>query len=122
MTNKWFLRLDVIDVDKHYPGLLKATIEWFKIYKIPDGKPENQFAFNGEAKPKEFALRVVEEVHKHWENLIKKKTNAGSISWLVKFVCNYHSLGETTNDIHVMDFDASLEIDFWIQKIKNYHT
>ncbi|XP_011502322.1 PREDICTED: inorganic pyrophosphatase [Ceratosolen solmsi marchali] len=71
---------DVTDIDKHYPGLLKATVEWFKIYKIPDGKPENQFAFNGEAKPRDFALHVIEEVHKHWQNLIKKETSAGNIS------------------------------------------
>jgi len=31
---------------------LQATNEWFRIYKIPTGKPENQFAFNGEAKNK----------------------------------------------------------------------
>ncbi|KAL7296514.1 hypothetical protein TKK_0009949 [Trichogramma kaykai] len=71
---------DVSDIDKHYPGLLKASIEWFKIYKIPDGKPENQFAFNGEAKPREFALHVIEEVHKHWQNLIKKETTSSNIS------------------------------------------
>ena len=53
---------DIPDVDKHFPGLLKATVEWFKIYKIPDGKPENQFAFNGEAKPAAFAHTVIEEV------------------------------------------------------------
>lgn len=53
---------DVADIEKHFPGLLKASVEWFKIYKIPDGKPENQFAFNGEAKPAAFALNVVEEV------------------------------------------------------------
>lgn len=54
---------DVADIEKHFPGLLKASVEWFKIYKIPDGKPENQFAFNGEAKPAAFALNVVEEVN-----------------------------------------------------------
>lgn len=53
---------DVADIEKHFPGLLKATIEWFKIYKIPDGKPENQFAFNGEAKPAAYAYNIVEEV------------------------------------------------------------
>lgn len=79
--------LDVADIDKHYPGLLKATIEWFKIYKIPDGKPENQFAFNGEAKPKDFALHVVEEVHKHWQELVKKEASSTNISWLVRLSC-----------------------------------
>lgn len=49
---------DISDVEEHMPGLLKATVEWFRIYKIPDGKPENQFAFNGEPKNKEFAHKV----------------------------------------------------------------
>ncbi|KZC09757.1 PREDICTED: inorganic pyrophosphatase [Dufourea novaeangliae] len=71
---------DITDIEKHYPGLMKATIEWFKIYKIPDGKPENQFAFNGEAKPKDFALHIVEEVHQHWQNLIKREAPAGGIA------------------------------------------
>merc|ERR1712169_88852 len=31
---------DVEDVERHLPGLLRATNEWFRIYKIPDGKPE----------------------------------------------------------------------------------
>ena len=31
---------------------MQATIEWFKIYKIPAGSKENQFAFNNEAKNK----------------------------------------------------------------------
>lgn len=53
---------DVTDVEKHFPGLLKASVEWFKIYKMPDGKPENQFAFNGEAKNAQFALKIVDEV------------------------------------------------------------
>jgi nucleosome-remodeling factor subunit len=53
---------DVPDVEKYFPGLLKASVEWFKIYKIPDGKPENQFAFNGEAKPASFAHKIVDEV------------------------------------------------------------
>lgn len=53
---------DISDVEKHFPGLLKASVEWFKIYKIPDGKPENQFAFNGEAKNAAFATNIVKEV------------------------------------------------------------
>ena len=43
---------DVEDVERHLPGLLRATNEWLRIYKIPDGKPENQFAFTGECKNK----------------------------------------------------------------------
>lgn len=60
---------------------MKATLEWFRIYKIPDGKPENQFAFNGEAKNKEYALKVIQDVHKHWKDLVGKKTDAGELAW-----------------------------------------
>ncbi|KAL9693900.1 hypothetical protein quinque_013185 [Culex quinquefasciatus] len=73
---------DINDVEKVFPGLLKATVEWFKIYKIPDGKPENQFAFNGEAKDAAFANKVVEETHKFWLTLINKEIDGTSISCL----------------------------------------
>ncbi|KAG0212216.1 Inorganic pyrophosphatase [Mortierella sp. NVP41] len=62
---------DIEDVERHLPGFIRATNEWFRIYKIPDGKPENQFAFSGEAKNKKYALDVVKETHEAWERLIK---------------------------------------------------
>lgn len=43
---------DIEDVKKYKPGYLEATLNWFRFYKIPEGKPENQFAFNGEFKNK----------------------------------------------------------------------
>lgn len=46
---------EVKDVEKYFPGLLKATREWFRNYKIPAGKPANQFAFNGLFKDADFA-------------------------------------------------------------------
>lgn len=64
---------DVEDIEKHMPGLLKATVQWFKIYKIPAGSEENKFAFNGEAKNKEFAMKIIKETHDCWSNLIMKK-------------------------------------------------
>ncbi|KAK9746570.1 Inorganic pyrophosphatase [Popillia japonica] len=71
---------DVTDIEKHFPGLLKASVEWFKIYKIPDGKPENQFAFNGDAKPAAFAQNIIDEVHKFWKLLVNKEVDAKGIS------------------------------------------
>jgi len=61
---------DIADVEKHMPGFLHATNEWFRVYKIPDGKPENQFAFKGEAKNKAYAMNVIEETHHAWKRLI----------------------------------------------------
>ncbi|KAG5886284.1 hypothetical protein JTB14_001503 [Gonioctena quinquepunctata] len=71
---------DITDVEKNFPGLLKASVEWFKIYKIPDGKPENQFAFNGEAKPAAFAHKIIDEVHRFWKALVSKEVDAKGIS------------------------------------------
>jgi len=65
---------DVNDIEKLMPGYLRSTVEWFRIYKIPDGKPENQFAFNGDPKNAEFALGVVEETHKFWKSLVSGET------------------------------------------------
>lgn len=71
---------DVHDIETLMPGFLKATNEWFRIYKIPTGKPENQFAFNGEAKNKEFALQIIEQAHEYWRRLVFKESDAGSLS------------------------------------------
>ncbi|KAI0969976.1 inorganic pyrophosphatase [Xylaria arbuscula] len=71
---------DVEDVERHLPGLLRATNEWFRIYKIPDGKPENQFAFTGECKNKAYAFDVIHECAEAWEKLITGKTKPGGIS------------------------------------------
>ncbi|KAI0784949.1 inorganic pyrophosphatase [Abortiporus biennis] len=60
---------DIEDVERHLPGLVRATNEWFRIYKIPDGKPENQFAFSGEAKNKKYATEIIHECHEAWRRL-----------------------------------------------------
>lgn len=70
---------DIGDVEKLMPGFVTATVEWFRIYKMPDGKPENQFAFNGEAKNKAFALQVIEQTHEQWKALINNASNDGGI-------------------------------------------
>ncbi|RIA95027.1 inorganic diphosphatase [Glomus cerebriforme] len=61
---------DIEDVERHLPGLIRATNEWFRIYKIPDGKPENQFAFSGEAKNKKYATEIIHETHESWRRLL----------------------------------------------------
>lgn len=58
MSGTCLVTVDIEDVEKHLPGLIRATNEWFRIYKIPDGKPENSFAFSGEAKNRVSTLRL----------------------------------------------------------------
>lgn len=64
---------DIDDVEKYFPELIKATHHWFKIYKIPDGKPANEFAFNGQCKNKSYAEAVIGETHEAWKRLIEGK-------------------------------------------------
>ncbi|XP_057214778.1 inorganic pyrophosphatase 2, mitochondrial isoform X3 [Triplophysa rosa] len=73
---------DIDDVRRLKPGYLEATLEWFRMYKVPDGKPENQFAFHGEFKNRDFAVKTVEDTHSFWKSLISKKCDAGEIRCL----------------------------------------
>lgn len=41
--DRWARELnDVDDVERLLPGTLDAIREWFRTYKVPDGKPENK--------------------------------------------------------------------------------
>ncbi|KAG0380809.1 Inorganic pyrophosphatase [Mortierella sp. AD032] len=61
---------DIADVEKHLPGFIDATREWFRDYKKPDGKPANEFAFDGAAKDKAYATKVIHDTHAAWKRLI----------------------------------------------------
>ncbi|KAI8647799.1 inorganic pyrophosphatase [Parasitella parasitica] len=65
---------DIEDVETYMPGYLKSTNTLFKVYKLPQGKKENQIAFDGEAKNKAFATDIVLETHHHWKLLINGTT------------------------------------------------
>lgn len=67
-----FIR-DIDDVPKFLPGCLDAIREFFRVYKICQGGVENKFAFDGEFRDKEYALRVMRESHHMWNNLRKIK-------------------------------------------------
>lgn len=71
---------DVEDIERHLPGLIRATNEWFRIYKIPSGGIENQFAFSGEAKNKKYATEVVQECNEAWKRLASGKTDPGEVN------------------------------------------
>jgi len=50
------------------------------LYKIPDGKPKNSFAFNGEAKNKAFALSVISQTSEQWRKLVMSETDSGGLN------------------------------------------
>ncbi|PAA92503.1 hypothetical protein BOX15_Mlig034445g1 [Macrostomum lignano] len=59
------------DIEAAMPGFLDATRRWFRVYKMPQGKPANEFAFNGEFRDRDFALGVIEETHKQWQAMMQ---------------------------------------------------
>jgi len=70
---------DIQDVEKQMPGFLRSTVEWFRFYKVPDGKPENVFAFNSEFKNREFAHQIIVGTHVEWRDLVSGKSEAGDL-------------------------------------------
>ena len=54
VDDRWAPELnDVEDVERLLPGTISLIREWFRTYKIPDGKPENVFGFDGKAQDAE---------------------------------------------------------------------
>ncbi len=68
---------DIQDVKEKLPGLLDSTRDWFKLYKIPTGKPANQFALNGKFFDREFAMNLIQHTHKAWSKLLNQSNNNG---------------------------------------------
>lgn len=71
---------DVDDVEKHFPGTLTAIRDWFRDYKIPDGKPANKFGLGNKPANKDYALKVITETNESWAKLIKRSVPAGELS------------------------------------------
>jgi inorganic pyrophosphatase len=61
---------DIEDVDKYLPGQLDAIREWFRTYKIPDGKPPNVFGLEERFMNKAYAMEIVKECNHAWKELI----------------------------------------------------
>ncbi|KAJ7508690.1 inorganic diphosphatase [Mycena galericulata] len=69
----------IADVDRECPGLITATKEWFRLYKLPDGKEENTIEFDGEVKGVDFAEQIVRKAHEAWRNLVTSSTRSTSV-------------------------------------------
>lgn len=48
---------------------------WFRTYKVPEGKPENEFAFGGAWQDRDTALAIIESTHKQWRSLLQLEQN-----------------------------------------------
>ncbi|KAK3344228.1 inorganic pyrophosphatase [Lasiosphaeria hispida] len=71
---------DIEDVEEHLPGLLDATRDWFRIYKMPDGFPPNDFLHDGGFKDRKSAQDVIQRCSHAWRRLIEGKVERGDVS------------------------------------------
>ncbi|EQC30760.1 hypothetical protein SDRG_11521 [Saprolegnia diclina VS20] len=67
---------DLNDVLLHLPNTVPSIRTWFRDYKLPDGKPPSQFAFDGKAMDKAFAISVIEQTHASWKALVSGSTTS----------------------------------------------
>ena len=58
------------DVATYLPGTLESIREWFRTYKTYDGKPQNEFGFNGEFLGAKYAKGVIDHAHESWKKLL----------------------------------------------------
>ncbi|CAM9810429.1 unnamed protein product [Discosporangium mesarthrocarpum] len=57
--DRWAPELnDVEDVENLLPGVIDSIREWFRTYKIPDGKPPNEFALDERCMGRSYAMKV----------------------------------------------------------------
>ena len=61
---------------------LKAVRDWFRNYKTTDGKPQNEFAFDGEYKDAAMAHDVLNECHQQYSRLVDGTTTNTKKLWL----------------------------------------
>ncbi|KAK4378547.1 hypothetical protein RND71_000409 [Anisodus tanguticus] len=65
---------DVDDVEKHFPGTLTAIRDWFRDYKIPDGKPANRFALDNKPANKDYTLKVIMKTNESRQSLSRDQS------------------------------------------------
>jgi len=68
------------DVEDHFPGLLDATRDWFRLYKVPDGKEPNEIGLREEFQDKRFAFEIIKETHRAWLKMMNGEAKLGEIA------------------------------------------
>merc|ERR1712080_490246 len=61
---------DMTDLEETFPGMADTVRRFFTIYKVPSGKGENKFAYNGEFQSKTLADDVIGFLHQEWREMM----------------------------------------------------
>jgi len=52
-------------------------VDWFENYKVPHGKATNEFTHNKEIRDARAAVEVIEQCHRHWHALVRRREDKG---------------------------------------------
>ena len=63
---------DVDDLERELPGGVSTMREWFREYKLAEGKPLNAFALDERCMDREYTEKVIEETHGFWKKAEEK--------------------------------------------------
>ena len=78
VDDRWAPELDdVEDVERLLPGTISLIREWFRTYKIPDGKPPNKFALEERCMPRAYAHGVIRDTHAAYRDLLASGGHEG---------------------------------------------
>jgi len=89
---------DIEDMQRLFPGYMYATREWLRMYKLPEYKPENQFAFGGKPMNRKYALDIIREAHESWERVVRDDSEAAHYGIAIRNVTLHDSVGYTRRD------------------------
>ena len=64
----------LVEVEAAFPGQMDAIREWFRDYKVPDGKPQNAFGLDEKWMPKDYAMDIIAETAGFYDDLMSGKT------------------------------------------------
>ncbi|KAK4357779.1 hypothetical protein RND71_023389 [Anisodus tanguticus] len=80
-------------LDLFHEGILTAIRDWFRDYKIPDGKPANKFGLGNKPANKDYSLKVITETNKSWAKLVKRSIPAAG-----RCICNLTPTNDELED------------------------
>jgi inorganic pyrophosphatase len=63
---------DIDDVERELPGCLNELREWFRLYKVPEGKGHMKFGLDEKFQNKAYAVDVINKASNLWSNEYKK--------------------------------------------------
>lgn len=76
------------DVEKELPGLLSGLQGWLRDYKLPMGKPQNEFGFEGKWLGQDKAWEVISECHHRWQMLVNGEVTGDSFPSIENYTLN----------------------------------